>query len=189
MELFLIRHGETDYNRNKRYCGSSNAELNAEGILQVNRLKDRVSIEPDVVFFSGTLRTRQTARILFPDRELIAANALRELNFGLWEGLTYDEIMYRDAESYDKWINDPLNCAPPGGETLLELRSRAAVFIEKIFRQHEHKSVACVSHGGAIKVMTCMLLNKPLNDFWSGIVGNASVSCFVRSNGKIISRC
>ena len=97
--LILIRHGETDYNSNRRYCGFSNPSLNAFGILQVKSLvKQLKEFDVVAVYSSDLLRAAQTAKAVFPKHQIKTILDFRELNFGIFEGLNYSEIMERYPE-------------------------------------------------------------------------------------------
>ncbi len=177
--IYLIRHGETDFNLQKRYCGHSDVSLNQTGTQQARKLWERFkNISIDAVHSSDLKRARQTAEIVFAEQlDGIRKTALlRELDFGQWEGLTYDEILAKDEKSYQAWLENPTLLAPPGGETLSELNRRLRKFLAKALEESQDKVIAAVSHAGPIRTLLCDALKAPLNVNWRVAVDGACVS-------------
>ena len=110
MLIYLLRHGLTEYNAQKRYQGQRDIPLSPEGLAQLRR----ADIDPKVVYISTLQRTRQTAEVLFPDAELVPVDGLKEMCFGSFEGRNYIE-MEHDPD-YQAWVaaNCESNC--PDGE-------------------------------------------------------------------------
>ncbi|MCP4650506.1 MAG: histidine phosphatase family protein [PVC group bacterium] len=188
MELFLIRHAETDCNKNKRYCSFTDVGLNEKGKEQASALQDKMKdFSVDEIFCSPYQRTQETANLIFPETELEMDPALRELNFGKWEGLNYDEIVQNYGDLYSQWLFDPYLNKPPQGEALGEVEDRVFDFLQRIYKQYGEKKIACVSHAGPLKVMICQLLNKGKKDFWKFSVSNASVSYFKCDEKGVLS--
>lgn len=185
IELFLIRHGETDYNCQRKYCSFSEIPLNGRGISQAAKLSEHLPFVPDVIYTSISKRAKQTANVLFPLHNVISTHSLSELNFGLWEGLTHDEIYRRYGESYTNWLKDPVLNRPASGEGLDELKKRIVDFLEDIFKRHENKKVIFVSHAGPIKIIISHFLNKDFRIFWDIEVDNASFSWFKIRKGIV----
>ena len=88
MLIYLLRHGLTEYNAQKRYQGQRDIPLSPEGLAQLRR----ADIDPKVVYISTLQRTRQTAEVLFPDAELVPVDGLKEMCFGSFEGRNYIEM-------------------------------------------------------------------------------------------------
>jgi len=168
-QLILIRHGETDYNIEAKYCGFSNPPLNSKGILQAKKLKaylNRLKLKVDKVYSSDLRRAWETAEIVFPDKLIELNSDFREMNFGIFEGLNYQEIMQKYPQIYMKWIDDPLNTKPSKGEGLVDLFRRVKRGLSKIFTQDKAETVAIVTHAGPIRVILCEALNYKLEHFW-----------------------
>ena len=143
--LLLVRHGETDWNRELRIQGSSDTALNATGRAQALELaRDLADVPFDAVYSSDLGRARETAEIVVADRGLDVRldAALRERNFGSWEGLTRAEIADRfpDLEQHD-------------GETDDDVRERVLAAVDRIVAAHPGKEVLVVSHGGALNAL------------------------------------
>src|SRR5271157_5814812 len=129
MRLILVRHGETMYNAQRRYTGQSDVPLNTLGECQSAALVESLATDRfDVIVTSDLERTRVTAEAIARNHGLAVQEDidLRELAFGEWEGYTYDEVLARDAKLVARWRSDPATYAPPGGETVSQLRDRCA---------------------------------------------------------------
>jgi alpha-ribazole phosphatase len=167
MRLILIRHGETDYSLARRYCGFSDPPLNEEGIRQSRQLAARLTgMRIDRVYSSDLVRARQTAEIIFPKDSIESTADWREMNFGLFEGLTHEQIMHRYPTLYRKWVDDPAEVKPPEGEGLRDLCKRVQEGISAVVSRHKDGTVAVVTHGGPIRIALCDALQFGLARFW-----------------------
>jgi len=165
--LILIRHGETDYTKAKRYCGHENTPLNAKGIKQVKRLGKRLkNMKVDKVYCSSLKRTRETAEIVFPGRTLLRRRGLREIDFGKFSGLTFEEACRIHPRAYKTWIGNPLNAKIPEGESMRGFAKRVIRCFKKISGQNPKKIVVLVAHGGPIHIILLKLLGLGLDKFW-----------------------
>lgn len=168
MKITLIRHGETEYNRQKRIQGKSNIMLNDKGRRMVHQLKDRMKHEHyDICFSSPLIRAMETAMILVGDKvEIIRDSRLIERNLGNMEGKT---IEYYDPKKY--W-NYSLNCCDEGVEKIKDLFQRCKNFISYLEENYPDKNILVVSHGATIRAFHHLLhhtdLNSNLLDFKIG---------------------
>ncbi|WP_415960160.1 histidine phosphatase family protein [Ruthenibacterium lactatiformans] len=110
MKVYLLRHGQTEYNVDKRYQGTRDIPLSEKGRAALRR----ADIEPDTVYVSPLCRAVDTARVLFPAARLVPVHDLREMCFGIFEGRNYVE-MERDPD-YLAWVGDDCMGRCPGGE-------------------------------------------------------------------------
>ena len=179
MRLILVRHGETMYNAQRRFTGQSDVPLNTLGKRQAAALGECLATQHlDVIVTSDFERTRVTAEAIarhhgLPIQEDID---LRELALGEWEGYTYDEVLARDANLVTHWRIDPVTYAPPGGETVSQLRDRCAHALRNWQKQYPEASVLWVTHGGLIGVLLCHVLGLDLKRRWQFRHDNASIS-------------
>ena len=186
-ELFLIRHGCTDYNKDGKYCSFTNIPVNPKGVSQIIALREKRSIpSPQVIYASRYKRAYQTARLLFPDRKIEITPALAELDFGLWEGLTSGEILREYGDCYRNWLSNPQVYSPPSGEKFSDLEKRVVDFLTEMLAAHQDKKIVCVSHAGTIKIMVCHLLNRKLRSFWKIKIDFATLSYFKLSKQKVV---
>lgn len=183
VKLFLIRHGETAWNLAKKYCGHIDVGLNEKGKLQAKRLCARINKELiHRVYSSDRLRAVQTAKIAFKNKKINISCRLREIHFGLFEGLTHEEILKKYPEFYKKWLTDPYSVDIPGGESLKKFEKRVVRAIEDIALNNPGKNIALVCHGGAISVFLSTIFKK--GGFWEYVPSSASVSVVEFSNKK-----
>ncbi len=136
MHILLVRHGETSANLERRYEGSGDSPLSMAGQKQAGDLSIILAtINIDAVYSSPKKRCLETAKIIAnPHRiEVQVTPGLEEVDFGLWEGLTFAEIEQKAPDRVVKWIDDPVHVRPPLGETLEEMASRVFEAYDKIF--------------------------------------------------------
>jgi alpha-ribazole phosphatase len=179
MRLIIVRHGETFYNAQRRFTGQSDVPLDPLGERQTAALVDCLANEHlDVVVTSDLERTRVTARAIADNNGLPLQEDidLRELAFGEWEGYTYDEVLARDANLVALWRADPTQYAPPGGETVAQLRDRCARALKRWQTEYPEANVLWVTHGGLIGVLLCYVLDIDLRRRWQFRHDNASIS-------------
>lgn len=156
--LYLIRHGHTQWNESGRYQGISDVPLSPAGRRAVAQTAAGLrgkSIR--AMYASDLLRARETAEIiareLFPQGiEIKYCRDLREINFGYWEGLTYEQINRRWGSQINQWLADPASVTPPGGESLRDFQNRVLNRLRNIALNHVGEVVAVVAHGGVIAV-------------------------------------
>lgn len=146
MKLYLIRHGKTIANQKHLYCGATDLPLSEPGILEL--LECRYE-KPEACRFitSGMLRTEQTLYHLFGNVVHLQDNRFRELNFGVFEMKSYDEL--KDNPDYQRWIsgNNEANI-PPYGESGRQMTKRVIDGLNDLLR--ENKDTVLITHGGVI---------------------------------------
>jgi broad specificity phosphatase PhoE len=149
--LFLVRHGETEWNSQQRYQGQTDIKLNAKGRRQARAAASRLSkIKFSAVYASDLKRAAECAEIIAAPHKLKVQTdaALRERCFGVLEGLTRSEgqkhSWWKAFEASDAFA------APPGGETRGQMRRRVVAFAKKIAARHEGENILIVAHGGTI---------------------------------------
>jgi broad specificity phosphatase PhoE len=146
--ILLARHGETDWNRDRRVQGHSDTRLNDTGRAQARALAESLAAERiDAVYSSDLLRAHETARIVASPRglEVTALPDLRERHFGSWEGLTDDEVLERYPWAAGKPWGD--------AETVEEMSRRVLDALDRIGDAHPRGSILVVSHGGPLRAV------------------------------------
>jgi alpha-ribazole phosphatase len=177
--LILVRHGNTTLNSSERFWGVTDVELSTEGIIQAEKLRDRLATEKiDVAYASKLSRTRLTAEIIASRHhiDITTCAELNEINFGVIEGLTFEEISERHpdlAEVLSKWAIRPKF---PGGESLDELDRRVQKFLKRLRRHQSEPTILIVSHAGTLRLMICNLLGIGLEHWRNMRLNLASVS-------------
>ena len=155
-KLLLIRHGETAWNAEHRIQGQLNIPLSPRGLVQAARLAECLANESiDAVYSSAQSRAWLTAAPLAArlGLEVIAEPRLRERSFGIFEGLTLDEIAARYPEEFKKWRERDPAWRPEGGESGQQLIDRVMAAVTELGARHAGQTVALVSHGGVLDVI------------------------------------
>ncbi len=185
MKIYLVRHGLTNTNKEKRYVGWGDAQLSSQGYLQAERLGLRFASEPVAGLYCSDLsRTLETAAPMarIHGLEPVKSRLLREINFGEWEGLTYQEMSPEQRDALWQWYDAPFLFAPPGGETLAQVLDRAWSFLLPLVEaERDGEAHVVVSHGGVIRSLVHRIKKLGLEQFWELSVENASVSLLQRS--------
>lgn len=179
MNLLLVRHAETEHNAQARCQGQSDPPLSAEGLGQAAALATRLAgCEIHAIYSSDLRRASETAAAIAAAHGLAVHTdpRLREMAFGAWEGLTWAEIGERYPQEWAAWQADPLNVAPPGGETLTQVAARVRSVFEVIAERHSDRCVAVVSHGGPLRVWLSLALGLPPQAHWRFRLDPASLS-------------
>jgi broad specificity phosphatase PhoE len=175
MQLILIRHGETLWNKEGRVQGTSDVELSATGKKQADllalSLKDHLI---EAIHASPLKRAYQTAEIInkFHHLDIQTHRDMMEMDQGDFEGLSFKELLAGKKEFLQKWISDPASVKMPNGESLSELQNRAWRVMEEIIGKSQNALI--VSHNFTIAAILCRLRNISLAEFRSACVDTAS---------------
>ena len=181
--LVLIRHGVTEWNREKRYCGHRDIGLSNEGKSQVKLLSNRLNaVRFDKVYCSNRKRAMQTARMLFKQARIIPDQGLREINFGVLEGLKHEEIMGKYAYTYKKWLKNSFKNNIPKAESMDVFKKRVESALWNIIRPNSGKTIAVVCHGGVIGIFVNGILKS--KNFWRCVPSPASVTMVEYEKGN-----
>lgn len=182
MKLYIIRHGETSWNKEKKLQGRKDIMLDADGLrlaeLTGEGMKD---IDFDLVISSPLIRAKQTAELVMAGRQLpmITDKRMIEMSFGKWEGESVRNSTVLPADYVDKFYNDPYHCPKaPGGEDFHDVLKRTADFYQSLVnnRAYENATILISTHGAASR---CLLANfyEDKEDIWrGGVPKNCSVS-------------
>ncbi len=175
-ELWLIRHGQTDWNVEGRWQGQSDVPLNTAGLAQARSLAGELAGKHfDAIYCSDLQRARQTANILSAELNLSVQldPRLREICQGEWEGKLISEVKQRYVQAFSQRAKDPVSARAPGGESTLEVATRLSQAADDIARAHPDGKVLVVSHGLALATLVCQAKNVSLAEVYSHIPENA----------------
>jgi len=152
--ILLVRHGETDWNRDGRWQGGSDTRLNDLGREQAQALAEQLDGSIDAVYSSDLARARETAEIVAAKLglEVRVDPRLRERSFGSWEGLTTAEIEDRFGDSHRHWLAGE-GAGADDAETFEDFSARVNGFLADVLRLHPGEEVLVISHGGSIRVI------------------------------------
>ncbi|KKI90320.1 hypothetical protein WQ54_20340 [Bacillus sp. SA1-12] len=185
MDVYFVRHGITRWNIEKRYMGHSDERLLAQELHTLYPLRRALENIPfDYYYCSDLKRCIETFQYLLPNELVCLDSRLREIHFGEWEGLTYEDLK-RD-HMYQAWLTDFEKKAPPNGETFQQFNDRINFFLAELqSRQNASNSkILIVTHGGVIRALMKHL--KLIMTFWDIQVKHGTAYClsFQHQRGK-----
>lgn len=168
--LYLMRHGQVKGHDEKRLYGHNEVELTEEGIDQFHRLGERVKREGITAIYSSDLRRSQEgAKIIARYLNIVPTPPVRELrekSFGIFEGLTFNEIAERFAAEQDEAMSGWISSCPPGAESLRDFSRRVIRSLDAILEKHAGERIALVGHGGVNRVILLHALGLELENFF-----------------------
>ncbi len=170
LRLFLLRHGETAWNRERRHQGRTDTPLSEIGQSQAEAVARELKEHPiKTVYASPLRRARDTAAVIAASHglEVETDEAFQELHFGRWEGLTLDESRARDGELFEAWLKTPHLVAPPEGESLARARERVLEGLARLRAGHDDETVCVVTHGIPARILILEALGLGLDRIWS----------------------
>jgi broad specificity phosphatase PhoE len=189
--FWLVRHGLTQWNAQKRIMGQSDIPLSAKGRVQARWVARQLRArEIAAIYASDLARAHETARIIASHRtsplSVNVSSAWRELHFGQWQGLTYAQIaaQYQDQLGF---FSDPEHNAPPGGESPAHLLQRVRAELVTVAQNQDWTAqgdIVIVSHSGALRLLLCDLLGIPLERQWQLRIDAGSLSALDVSLGQ-----
>lgn len=189
MEIFLVRHGATDWNLQGRCQGATDLELNETGIRQAQQIAATLANEPIHGIYSSHLkRAQQTAHLISLKHQLAVQieSDIRELDHGKLEGLTFAEIKENYSDFIQKWRTEPADIQVPGGERLADVAQRTWNGLSRIVQGHAAaENVAVVSHNFPILGIICRITGTPLNSYRSFHVDPCGVTRLNYQGGDV----
>ena len=177
--LFIVRHGETVWNREGRIQGHTDVALSDRGEEQARLLAQRLKpVEFDAAYASDLCRAAETASLILEGREVpvFPARRLREYHKGAFEGMTEPELRSRFPNEYPSYIAKDPDYAPEGGESTRQVSARMTAVINEIKERHLEDTVLVVGHGGSLRAAMMALLGMPLDANWRFVFGNCTLT-------------
>jgi len=177
--LLLVRHGNTMLDSGLRFWGKTDVKLSDDGIKQAKQLRDRlVKEEINAIYSSNLSRALVTAKIIAAPHRLtpIACDELAEINFGILEGLTFDEISQLHPEQARAMTGKSIPPRFPGGESITEINDRVKKFLPCLLPYSAEETVLIVAHSGTLRLLLCNLLGLDLHHWRQLRINLASLS-------------
>jgi alpha-ribazole phosphatase len=177
--VILIRHGQTEWNISGRFQGQTDISLTALGIEQAKKAAEYLKNEPlAAVYASDLTRAMETGRQIAAKHnlEVKPLAELREINFGKWEGMSYDEIKEKWQGEIDKLFGRVSELNIPEGENFRAVIDRAVPAIAKLIKKHDGQTIALISHGAVLRAVLGHYLNMPLDNIWSIRQDNTAIN-------------
>jgi broad specificity phosphatase PhoE len=186
--IILIRHGETEWNREEIFRGRADIELNETGLKQARLLAQCLADEKMNVIYSSPLkRAFKTAEMIarYHDIDVSVASELIDFDYGEWQGLSHDVVKRRYSSLYNKWLKNPQEVKMPAGESLNDVRSRTLRLVDQVVAGHQGL-VALVSHRVTNKVLICALLGLDNAYFWNIRLDTCGITIFTREDDRFV---
>jgi alpha-ribazole phosphatase len=187
MNIYLLRHGQTEENIKGSYYGNLDISLNSIGISQGNSAKNFFNdIKLDRVYVSDKKRTGEMAQLVLgeAETEIIQDNRINETNFGDFEGKTYQEIKSLYPEECTSWQNNWMEFVPPSGESYIKLCERVKCFMEDI-KKLECDNILLCTHSGVMRAIYCYVMNENIDLFWKFGCKNGDISIIKYEYGNL----
>ncbi len=181
LKVYLLRHGETQYNADgNRYCGRTDIGLTEKGLRQAHFVYGQLQgIAIDAVYSSPLQRARITAEIASGNKGVQTDDRIIEVDFGLWEGKTKEEFIAEDPSSWDEWMNDPANfSAGRTGESAIDVVNRVDDFYQAMYQKHPSGTIMVVGHNGINRLYMAYKLGMPLKNYRRIVQENSSLTLF-----------
>ncbi len=170
-KIFLIRHGQTAWNKEEVFRGLADIPLDEVGRMQARSLGAELTgrLQGTPLFLSSPLqRARETAAIAaehFPESRLQVEEGFTDINFGRWQGVSKAEVRRTYPELYRQWLENPAEAVFPEGENLQAVENRAGQALREA-AEKKAGAIVIVSHRVVTKVLLCLVLQAGLNAFW-----------------------
>ncbi|HCL4444780.1 TPA: alpha-ribazole phosphatase [Clostridium botulinum] len=193
MNIYLIRHGETEHNKRKNFYGKLDVGLNEKGEKQSYKVGELLKdVKFNKIYISDRKRTRETAeRILernrFYEKEkniIYKDEKINELDFGIFEGKSYEEIGSLYPKEQEKWEKDWKNFAPPKGESAVVFYNRVENFMKHI-QKEEDGNYLIVTHGGVIRMIYSYILQNNMDFYWNFASRNGDITLIKYEYGNL----
>lgn len=173
MNIYVVRHGETEENIKGTYCGALDVALTEKGVRQAELLGEKLKdIKFSKVYVSPTIRTYATLKAIIKDScKAIEDSRIKEINFGAFEGKTYDYISKNYKKQCEIWQEDWCGFAPPEGESYEQMYKRTCSFIEDLKKDMDNNAnkddnILIVTHGGVLRAFYAYVLGNNIDIFW-----------------------
>lgn len=188
MKIFLIRHGQTDWNLKGKIQGSCDIDLNETGILQAKELSEKIlesNYKFPIIYTSPQKRALTTAQILSETTgvEYVPLKGLEEINLGGWEGLSWAEVKEKFPKEYEEWYKNRRYTKPPKGESYQDMLERVLAALQSISTD-ERENIAIVTHSAVIMCILCYITNTPFDEMTKFKADNTII---IEIDGELIS--
>jgi broad specificity phosphatase PhoE len=160
--ILLVRHGDTEASKGDRFTGAQDIPISKDGRIHASELATRLARYPiDAIFASSMQRAMETAGFIarVHGLEVTAVPELREMDHGMWDGMTRDEVLQQfGAAQVVEYDRDPYHFAPPGGESGESVLKRAAPAMQQLVLQHPNQTILIVAHKTTNRLLICKFI-------------------------------
>jgi len=167
--LVIVRHGRTEWNQIERFRGRSDIDIDKVGIKQAEIAAQRISEwQISAIYSSPLRRALSTAKILVRlfNMEVKPLPGIIDIDYGEWQGLSFEEAMARHPDLYSTWLHSPHKVKLPGGESLSDVRKRVTTAVDGLIAQYPKGTIVLVSHKVVCQILIISLLGLDNSHFW-----------------------
>jgi broad specificity phosphatase PhoE len=191
LKIYLLRHGETEYSKSGVFCGAIDPDLTSEGCQMAQAFSDAYcTLAWEGVYVSPMKRAIATVQPLCDTINLAMQlkEGLREIAYGDWEGRGVEDVKLHHEQDYIRWLTEPAWNAPTGGETAVQIASRALPVITKIESRYKDGNVLVVSHKATLRIIICSLMGIDLGRYRDRIDAPAASLSIIKfeSHGPLL---
>jgi len=187
--IYLVRHGQTAWNKEEIFRGRTDVPLNETGLREAQLAGEYFrEMEIHAIYSSPLLRAWETAQKIAEVQrlEVRSLQGIIDMCFGEWEGQSLKDVQEKDGQRFQQWKNEPHLVKIPGGETLDEVRDRAMAVLDKTIKSHSGKTLLFVSHRVVNKVILCSILGLDNSHFWQIGQDTTAINLIQHRDGKYV---
>ncbi len=181
VKIYLVRHGETDLNRDKRFRGHSDVPLNEDGVLQAAGAARMLKLADVTSIYTSPIRRSvetATAIAVVTGARMETDDDFVDIDYGEWQGLTVEEARRKNAGEYEAWERDPGSFTFPGGDSIAAVTDRLRPAFARLVEREQEGPFAVVSHLAVLKLCFTVLMDVSADYFWRVGLENGAVSLF-----------
>ena len=186
VKLILVRHALTIDNQKSRLSGHIDSSISEEGKEQIDKLTNYLKdFDIDKIYTTTSSRTKSTVKKLseLKSIEIIERESLKEISFGNFEGLTFDEIKNKYPEEFQDMIQKGYEYKYPNGESLIDSYNRVCIELDNIISNNDDRTILICSHGGTIRNIITYLISNSYKYHWNFKIDNGSVTILEVQDG------
>ncbi|MBE0415636.1 MAG: histidine phosphatase family protein [Dehalococcoidia bacterium] len=185
--IILIRHGQTEWNREARFRGRVDIDLDETGAKQAEAAAERIAQwKVAAIYSSPQKRAIATAEVIAKRLGLTVEplDGIDDMDFGRWQGLSIAEVEEKYPKLFDLWRHSPERLRIPDGESMEDVQRRVIATIDDLVARHENETVVLISHRVVCKVLLCSLLGLDNSHFWQIAQDATAINLFEISGGR-----
>ncbi len=186
VKLILVRHALTVDNQKSRLSGHIDSSISEEGREQIDKITNYLKdFDIDKIYTTTSSRTKDTVKKLSELKfiEIIEKESLKEISFGDFEGLTFDEIKDKYPKEFQDMIEKGYEYKYPNGESLIDSYNRVCIELDNIISNNDNRTILICSHGGTIRNIITYLISNSYKYHWNFKIDNGSVTILEVQDG------
>lgn len=186
VKLILVRHALTVDNQKSRLSGHIDSSISEEGREQIDKITNYLKdFDIDKIYTTTSSRTKDTVKKLSELKfiEIIEKESLKEISFGDFEGLTFDEIKDKYPKEFQDMIENGYEYKYPNGESLIDSYNRVCIELDNIISNNDNRTILICSHGGTIRNIITYLISNSYKYHWNFKIDNGSVTILEVQDG------